>query len=283
MITELKLDLPESGIAGQRILSSGRGHPIVMLHGNPDTAEEWRPLMTQLGDAFHCIAPDMPGYGTSAALPKTFTYTVREQTSFVDEVLDALGVTGKVTLVLHDIGAMMGVPWAAAHRERLRGVVVTNTVAFEGFSWFPMARLWGRSDWLGRAQAGLLMKAIGLRKGARFRQAFAAQNPQLSDADLDRMTHAFALSPSVKDACLRQFRQVMAAGFFDGFDQMNRSIAASVPVHVVWGQDDPYIPDRYADAFFAHAVTRLPAAGHWPALVAPEAIAEAVRGIAAGD
>ena len=47
-------------------------------------------------------------------------------------------------------------------------MVITNTVAFEGFPWFPIARQWGDTSLAGRIRSSLGMAALGLRKGALF-------------------------------------------------------------------------------------------------------------------
>lgn len=162
-----------------RVIDAGRGPVVVMLHGNPDNADEWRPLIEQLAPRHRCIAPDFPGYG-HATLPTTFRYTLAEQVQFLDAVLDAMRIAEPFVLVVHDTGGMVGSAWAAANPQRLRGFMVTNTVAFERFPWFALARQWGNASWLGRARAALGMHALGLQHGALFRRVFGSQSPQLS-------------------------------------------------------------------------------------------------------
>jgi haloalkane dehalogenase len=42
--------------------------------------------------------------------------------SFLDALLDGLGVNERVTLVMHDWGAMLGFDWANRHRSALKGI-----------------------------------------------------------------------------------------------------------------------------------------------------------------
>src|SRR5262249_52749161 len=111
-----------------RVLTAGDGPPVVMLHGNPDNADEWRPLITRLAASFRCIAPDFPGYGRSPRPPASFSYSLVDQQRFLDLVLDQLNVTERVIVVVHDTGGMVGTAWTAANLDRVRGFVVTNTV-----------------------------------------------------------------------------------------------------------------------------------------------------------
>ena len=273
-IQEHKLLVPSSGVC-TRVLESGSGPPVLMLHGNPDNADEWRPLMGRLHSRYRCLAPDFPGYGR-ADLPDSFQYTLAEQVRFIDDVLKATGVDGPITLLVHDIGGMAGTAWAAANLQRLRGVVVTNTVAFEGFPWFDIARTWGgRTPWE-RLRAQIGMFAIGLRRGALFKKIFARQSPQLSASELDRFAASFATNRVAKAASLRQFRLCTRPEFFAGFDAMWSRISQAVPCRVVWGDRDPYISAEYAHRFGQARVTIVPDGGHWIALTAPEHLATAV-------
>ena len=90
---------------------------------------------------------------------------------FVDAVLRAMAVAEPVILVVHDTGGMVGTAWAAANLDRIRGMVITNTVAFEGFPWFPIARQWGDTSLYGKIRASLGMAAFALGGGALFKRA----------------------------------------------------------------------------------------------------------------
>jgi pimeloyl-ACP methyl ester carboxylesterase len=276
-VQEHKLLVPSSRVR-TRVLESGSGSPVLMLHGNPDNADEWRPLMSRLGSRYRCLAPDFPGYG-QADLPDTFQYTLAEQVQFVDEVLKLARAEGPITLIVHDTGGMAGTAWAAANLPRLRGVVVTNTVAFERFPWFDIARTWGgRAPWE-RLRAQIGMFAIGLRRGALFKRIFSRQSPQLSESELDRFATSFAMNRVAKAASLRQFRLCTQPEFFSGFDAMWSRISQTVPCRVVWGDRDPYISAEYAHRFGRARVTLIPEGGHWIALTAPEHLATAVDAI----
>jgi haloalkane dehalogenase len=77
---------------------------LLLLHGNPDNADEWQPLIERLADRYSCLAPDFPGYGESPEPPPTFTHRLADQVKFVDAVLTAVHASGPVLLVVHDTG-----------------------------------------------------------------------------------------------------------------------------------------------------------------------------------
>jgi haloalkane dehalogenase len=228
-----------------------------------------------------CLAPDLPGLGACDEPPPSYDYTRAANSAFLDELLEVLGVKEPVVLAVHDIGGVFAIPWAAARPERIRGLVLTNTVVFESFPWFGPAIAWAREGRLGRAQAAARMWLIGVAGGALFRNLFGRISPELALEDLDRMTREFALDPKSKRSTLRLFRQMVPHEFFRGYDGMVRELIAKVPTRVVWGQGDPYIPPRYADSFAGAQREIIERGGHWIPISAADRVAAAIRALLA--
>ena len=272
-VTERVITLPALGLS-TRVLDSGAGPIALLLHGNPDNAEEWIPVMNRLAGTHRCVAPDIPGYGKSPEPPVSFDCSVASQVAFVDELLSALEISEPVLLIVHDIGGVMGIAWAGAHPERLTALLITNTVAFRDFKWFPIARTWGAESWIGRVRARAGMYALGAGRGALFKKAFWRQSPQLTEHDVDRITRSFALNPTAKGCTLRQFRTMTKPEFFAGFAGILQSVTRAVPTVVLWGDQDPYVPVAYAHCFGHARVILLPTAGHWVALTEPQRLVD---------
>jgi pimeloyl-ACP methyl ester carboxylesterase len=265
-----------------RTYDEGSGPVVLLLHGNPDNADEWKTLIQDLKKDFRCVAPDLPGYGARHAtfpLPERFRYTRAEQTAFVSDVLQALHITEKVTLVVHDIGGIMGVPWAAENLSRLHAVVYTNTVAYPKFRWFGLARVFGASGPVGSRVAAQNMRLIGWFGGRVFRTQFGKQNPQLSAAEIDRFTTDFALNDTAKETTLRQFRELVREDYFAGYDGMVKAIAQAVPTVALWGDNDPYLVTSWAEQLYAKTTIILPKVGHWVPIVAAKELAEKIRSL----
>lgn len=112
------------------------GEVVLMLHGNPSWSYYWRHLVLELRDRYRCIVPDHIGMGLSdkpddadRAVPR-YEYTLQSRVDDLDALLDALGITGDVTLAVHDWGGMIGFGWALSHSSRVRRLVILNTAAF---------------------------------------------------------------------------------------------------------------------------------------------------------
>ena len=88
------------------------------------------------------------------------------------------------------------------------------------------------------------------------------------------------LNPSVKATVLKLYRAVRRPSF-EGWEQRYLEAAKKIPVMVLWGEGDPYIPSRFAEAFGARRVIRVAAAGHWLPVVEPARVSQELHSFAA--
>ena len=107
------------------------GEVVVMLHGNPSWSYYWRTLVSGLSDIYRCIVPDHIGMGFSdKPADDAYDYTLQSRVDDVAVLLRHLGITGPLTLAVHDWGGMIGFGWALSHAAQVKRLVVTNTAAF---------------------------------------------------------------------------------------------------------------------------------------------------------
>ncbi|MGN6223254.1 alpha/beta fold hydrolase [Pseudoxanthomonas sp.] len=107
------------------------GEVVVMLHGNPSWSYYWRNLVTGLADRYRCIVPDHVGMGFSdKPSDDRYDYTLQSRVDDLAALLRHLGITGPVTLAVHDWGGMIGFGWALSHAAQVKRLVITNTAAF---------------------------------------------------------------------------------------------------------------------------------------------------------
>jgi pimeloyl-ACP methyl ester carboxylesterase len=60
-------------------LVAGKGDPVVLLHGFAETSHMWLPLIAKLADKHTVIAPDLRGFGESAAPSDGYTKAAMAQ------------------------------------------------------------------------------------------------------------------------------------------------------------------------------------------------------------
>jgi pimeloyl-ACP methyl ester carboxylesterase len=111
----LTFDVTDSGPAD--------GEVVVLLHGFPQSADEWNhvvPILTAAG--FRCLAPNQRGYSADARPPGRRAYRMSELTGDLSALVDASGAD-QVHLVGHDWGAV--VAWAFANEQPDRVATLT--------------------------------------------------------------------------------------------------------------------------------------------------------------
>jgi pimeloyl-ACP methyl ester carboxylesterase len=102
------------------------GPLMIFLHGWPSLGLMWRAQMDAFAaDGWHCVAPDLRGFGGSSAPPAIEAYAIEEVVADMTELHDHLG--GKPAIwVSHDWGVVVAAELAAHHPDRSRGVVLTS-------------------------------------------------------------------------------------------------------------------------------------------------------------
>ena len=109
-------------------VTGGRGAPIVLLHGFPQSWYMWRKVMLPLAERFTVIAPDLRGCGDSDKTVGPFDgWTLAGD---VHALLHGLGIEQKPWVVGHDMGAPVALSYAARYRAQTRGLVYADEPVF---------------------------------------------------------------------------------------------------------------------------------------------------------
>lgn len=93
-----------------RTAIGGKGAPLLLLHGHPQTHVSWRKVAPELAKHFTVIAPDIRGYGDSskpASDAEHRTYSKREMAKDIILLMSKLGYD-KFSFAGHDRGARVG-------------------------------------------------------------------------------------------------------------------------------------------------------------------------------
>ena len=106
------------------------GPPMIFLHGWPGIGLLWRAQMEAFAaEGWHCVAPDLRGYGGSFAPAATDAYTIRQVVADMAELHDHLG--GRPAIwVGHDWGSAVVGALAAHQPARCRGLVMVSLAYF---------------------------------------------------------------------------------------------------------------------------------------------------------
>ena len=134
--------------------SRGKGPPLLLLHGFPQTHVMWHRIAPQLSERFAVIAMDLRGYGWSTA-PRSSAgdgYSKRVMAEDAVAVMDSLG-HAHFSIAGHDRGGRVAYRLALDHPGRVDKLAVLDIVpTFEMWSRMDAAQAMQTYHWLFLAQ-----------------------------------------------------------------------------------------------------------------------------------
>lgn len=104
-------------------LASGKGEPVILLHGFAQTSRMWRPLIQELAKTHTVIAPDLRGFGGSAKPAKG--YDKKTMAQDIHALAISLGYQHS-QIVGHDIGLMVAYAYAAQYPTEVKQIVLMD-------------------------------------------------------------------------------------------------------------------------------------------------------------
>ena len=116
MTTLIEKHTAEVGDVRLHYLRAGAGSPVVLLHGWPQDAHHWRPIIPALAEQHTVIAPDQRGAGGSS-IP-VGPYDKRTLAADVRALVQRLDL-GPVALVGYDHGGGTAYAYAAQHPDEV--------------------------------------------------------------------------------------------------------------------------------------------------------------------
>jgi pimeloyl-ACP methyl ester carboxylesterase len=246
---------------------------IVFLHGFPEAAFVWDPLMRALGARAQSVAPNLRGYERSSAPADVGAYRAKHLVDDIAGLIDQLGAPLDL-LVAHDWGGALAWNLAAMHPQRLRHLVIVNAP-------HPGALLRELRDNPVQRAASAYMNEL-IRPGAAAR--LAANDYAALWSVFDRPNCASWLTPTLRDAYRRAWSHGLdgALNYYrasplrpprDSADSLaglvlpDALLRVEVPTTVLWGEADrALLPglldglDRWVPRLTVH---RHPQASHW--------------------
>jgi pimeloyl-ACP methyl ester carboxylesterase len=212
-------------------LIAGKGDPILLLHGYAETSRMWLPLIAKLASNHTVIAPDLRGFGQSAA--PASGYTKKEMAQDIHALMVKLGYP-KVRIVGHDIGLMVAYAYAAQYPSEVDRIVLMDAFLPGVGDWkhvWLLRDLW-HFHFYGKTPLALVTgrERIYLE---HFWNDFAA-DPKKSLSEADRKFYASAYAkPGHMAAGMEVFRAFEKdAADFAGFAK----ISLTVPMLVLSGE-----------------------------------------------
>jgi pimeloyl-ACP methyl ester carboxylesterase len=244
---------------------TGRGKPLLLLHGLGSFRQAWEPVLPALARVADVIAVDLPGFGESPPLSGTVEPSPAALAMAVAEFLDELGIDTP-----HVAGNSLG-GWVALELAGVRPVASLTLLSPPGL-WRRGTPLYCRASlrgswWLARHARRPIDVAVGTRTGRALVLGQLLGRPtRMSPPQARAGIHALADAPGF-DATLRA----------TAHRRYEAGRALDAPVTVAFGSRDRILLSRrwrrLDELPTATRVAALPGCGHIPMTDDPAAVA----------
>ncbi|MHC8320752.1 alpha/beta fold hydrolase [Pseudomonas sp. GB2N2] len=220
---------------------------VLLLHGVPSSSRMYDGLMRQLGDRFHLIAPDYPGFGNSdAPSPDHFVYTFDHLATLIEHFTDTVGLK-KYSLFMQDYGAPVGMRLAMARPQAVTSMVFQNGNVYAdglGKMWESRKAYWAdRNAYEAKFQAAHLSLDVTRQRHIGSDPDVTAYNPDLWQDEV-----AFLNRPGegeIQMALIFDYRTNLEA--YPTWQTWLRE--HHLPTLVIWGKHDLAFTVAGAEAF----------------------------------
>lgn len=251
-------------------LDLGTGPIVVLVHGDGETARDWRwiaPAVVAAG--YRVVAPSLPGHGATAETP---SYAMEDLARWLGRFLDAVGIDS-ATVGGNSIGGLIPIHLALEQPKRVSRLLLIDSAGL-GNAVNPVLGL-ETVKVLGEAAIGV----VYLPGGKQLRSAVRAQNlfaqPLLVPPEwwVDQLR--WGGGKPMLTASLACKRAILgAAGQFHLV--LDRLPEIPVPTLVMWGALDQVVPLVHGQAAARllpdSRLEVLPTSGHVPHVETPGAV-----------
>jgi haloalkane dehalogenase len=264
-------------VDGHRLhyLDEGAGNDdvLVFVHGTPSWSFDFRHLILGLRHRYRCIAPDHMGFGLSGK-PQRYNYATRHHAATFESLVTHLQLRN-ITLVVHDFGGPIGLPYALKHPGNVRRLAVLNSWLWDASTDPTFRRLRRVLD-----SPLLPFLYTWLNVSPRFLLPRSMANAQTLHPDVHRHYIRPFSKRSDRSGPLAFARSLLNDQAWFGELGSGMSVLHDKPAIVIWGMKDPVLTndslDRWRDLLPAAEFVCLPDAGHFPQEETPQAVLQAL-------
>jgi pimeloyl-ACP methyl ester carboxylesterase len=300
MIETFRAELPH-GITLTCRAAGPVGAPLLLfLHGFPEAAFVWDPLLEHFADRYRCVAPNLRGFADSSSPVEVEAYRAKHLMSDIGALIAQLGGGRAAALIAHDWGGAVAWSYAVQRPETIGRLVIINSP-------HPAMFLRELRDNPAQQAASAYMNFL-CRPDAE--ALLAADDYARMWPLFERMGAADASHPGggwLDMATRDRYRAVWDAGLTGGCNYYRASplkpplgpddpimkislspeqVTVNLPTLVIWAEADLALPTSLLDGLEAYVprmrLVRVPEATHWIIHERPQWVAAQIEAELAG-
>lgn len=235
------LRMARDGVA-LHVRRAGRGAPLLLLHGHPQTQAMWHRVAPQLALRFEVVLMDLRGYGDSgrpAPGEQCAAYAKREMALDAVHVMRALGHE-RFQVLAHDRGARVAHRLALDHPqavERLLLLDIAPTLAMYRQTNEAFARSYWH--WFFLVQPGPLPEALIASDPARYvRSVMGARHAGLAAFAPEALAEyeRCAALPGTARGIVADYRASAGIDLVHDQADLDAGRRLAMPLRVLWGE-----------------------------------------------
>jgi pimeloyl-ACP methyl ester carboxylesterase len=224
-----------------RVIETGDGPPLVLVHGSGMSASTWAPLMPYL-EGHRLIALDLPGFGLSGA----FDYSGRPLRSHavaqLTSLLDALELE-RAPVIGTSLGGMWALCLAVEAQDRVAAVgsLGVPAVALPGMHGDPAFTALS-TPLVRRIVARIGSPSVAMTRRAMARGAIGPRAAENAPDGFFEVVHEGIRQPGYGTAMLTHMQLALRVGRPrpENFLSDTELRQLAMPVLMIWGDEDPY-------------------------------------------
>lgn len=237
-------------------LEQGEGSPIILIHGIPTYNILWRKIMPEISKTYKVFAPDMLNYGDSDK-PVDTNVSIGAQSRLIKAFMDKLNLES-ADIVGHDIGGGVAQLMAVNYPERVRRLVLIDSVCFDS---------WPIPEFIKLQEEGIEDK-MSFEEFLKMMRELMPRGVHNKSAMTDDVIELYLIPWSRKDNRKALLRNILRLN-----PEYTQAIAGELKhipheTLVLWGEHDEFQKPSYAtklaETIPKTSLVWIKKAGHWP-------------------
>jgi len=239
--TDFKLSTINTTRGIIRYRKYGKGPPILMLHGNPQTHVMWHKVAPELVNEYTVICPDIPGYGKSFKPKISDNHETYSKVNMALDIINFMELLGfdKFQIVAHDRGARIAHRIALDFPKKIIKMILLDIIpTIEHFERTNMEFAMGYYHWFWLAQRSPIPESVINKAPEEWFFAHTSReekdknffDPIALNDYLDCVKN-----PETISAICEDYRAAATIDLIDDKKSRENNIKIKAPILVLWG------------------------------------------------